>query len=366
MSSRPGPRACERCLARPWLLARLAGHLDVVRGRIGEILELPDTELIEAVAGEDRGAVRRELGGFDPAGARERAARAGLELVCRCDPSFPDLLKELPSAPAVLHISCAAERFADLVADLPAAIVGARRASDYGLEIAGMLARGLAAAGVTVLSGMALGIDSAAHAGAIQAGGTTVAVLPGGADRPYPASKAALRRQVSVSGALMSELPPGTAVRRWMFPARNRIIAALAEITIVVEATERSGALITAAYARSLGRSVGAVPGRVGAPCAAGPNGLLARAAAVLITSAQDVLDIVHGPEVRLVPAGSARPPISGMLRRLLDAISDGLDTPAALARAGAPIDLVLADLAKLELAGYVRRGAGGRITPVL
>jgi DNA processing protein len=366
VSGDSGSGACDSCLARPWLLARLAGHLDVVRGRIGEVLELPDAELVEAVAGEDRGVVHKELAGFAPEPARRRAERAGLELVCRCDPSYPETLRALPSAPAVLHTSCPGQRFAELVADLPAAIVGARRASDYGLELAGMLARGLGAAGVTVLSGMALGVDSAAHAGAIQAAGATVAVLPCGADHPYPASKAALRRQIAQSGALVSELPPQTAVRRWMFPARNRIIAALAEITIVVEATERSGALITAAYARSLGRAVGAVPGRVGAPCAAGPNGLLAHTPAVLITCAQDVLDVIHGPQVRLVPAGAARPAISGMLRRLLDAVASGLDTPAALARAGAPIDLVLADLAKLELAGYVRRGAGGRITPIL
>ncbi len=366
MSADAISRACGRCLARPWLLARLAGHLDVVRGRIDEVLELGDAELLDAVGGEDRAAIGAELLAFDPARARERAARAGLNLVCRCDPGYPESLMALRSAPAVLHISCSARRLAELMADRPAAIVGSRRASDYGLEVAGMLARGLGGAGVTVISGMALGIDSAAHAGALQAAGATVAVLPCGADRPYPASKAALRRRIAESGALVSELAPGTSARRWMFPARNRLIAALAEITIVVEAATRSGALITAAYARALGRAVGAVPGRVGAPRAVGPNGLLAHTPALVITSAQDVLDVVHGPQMRLVPAAAGRQAISGPLQRLLDSVADGMDTPAALARAGAPIERVLADLAKLELAGYVRRGVGGRITPIL
>lgn len=366
MSASPGTAACDRCLARPWLLRRLAGHLDVVRARIAEVLECPDDELVEAVAGEDRATVRRELRSFDPARARERAERSGLELFCRCDPDYPEPLRALHNPPAVLHVAGGARRFIELAADRPAAVVGARRASAYGLEVATMLGRGLGAAGVPVVSGMALGIDSAAHAGALDAGGPTVAVLPCSADRPYPPSKRALRRRISATGALVSELPPDTPVRRWMFPARNRIIAGLAEATIVVEAAEGSGALITAAFARDLGRVVAAVPGRVGSRLSVGPNRLLATTAAVVVTSTQDVLDAIHGPGVRLVPVGGPRPRISSPERRLLDEIAGGLDTPAALARAGFPLEGLLLDLAKLELAGYVRRGAGGRITPVL
>jgi DNA processing protein len=350
---------CDACLARAWLLARLASNLEHLRGRIDSVLELKDGELIEAVGGEERAKIRTELAGFEPTAARERAARAGVETICRCDPRYPRRLQDLPAPPAVLHAAGGLERFLTLVEGEPVALVGARRASPYGLDLAGSLGRGLAVAGLTVLSGMALGVDSAAHAGALAAPGPTVAVLPGGAERPYPAGKRALYRQICDTGAAVSELPPGAPVWRWTFPARNRIIAALAAITVVVEAGERSGALLTARFARALGRPVGAVPGRVSAPMAAGPNGLLA-AGAYVVRGPQDVLDQLFGAGVRQaqLELRAALPP---ELQQLLRAIADGRDTSAALARAGVPADTGLAALAALELAGYVRRGPGGR-----
>src|SRR5437763_1581466 len=160
------------------------------------------------------------------------------------------------------------------------------------------LARGLASSGVTLVSGMAFGIDSAAHSGALAGGGATVAVLPGSADRPYPTSKRKLHREIVAAGAAVSALPPGAEIRRWMFPARNRVIAALSAITVVVEAGGRSGSLVTARCARELGRSVGAVPGRVTTPRAAGPNALLADGARV-VRDTQDVLDALFGAGVR-------------------------------------------------------------------
>jgi DNA processing protein len=357
--------ACDRCLARPWLLARLAGHLDVVRGRIGPALELSDEDLIEAVAGGKRTSVLRELARFDPDAARRSAQDAELELICRCEVAYPARLAALPRPPAVLHVAGGLDRFLRFVAEPPpVAIVGARRTSDYGLEVASSLGRGLGAAGVAVVSGMALGIDSVAHSGALAAGGATLAVLPAGAERAYPRSKHRLWRQIQASGAIVAELPPGTAVRRWMFPARNRIIAALAAMTVVVEASERSGALTTASFARELGRSVGGVPGRVSSRLASGPNALIA-SGAVLVDGVQAVLDEVFGFGARRAPALSDRPELSPAALALLDAIGDGADTPAALSQAGFALEQALATLATLELAGYVRREVGGRFTPV-
>ena len=259
----------------------------------------------------------------------------------------------------MLHVAGGLERFLTLVADEPVAIVGARAATTYGLEIAASLGRGLAGAGLTVVSGMALGIDSAAHEGALNGGHPTVAVLPCGADRAYPRAKRHLHARIRESGAAISELPAGTRPWRWTFPARNRIIAALAAITIVVEAGERSGALLTAGLARSLGRPVGAVPGRVSSPQSCGPNALLA-AGAYVVRGAQDVLDHLFGEGVRRARC-SERPELAPELRLLLSAIADGYDTASALERAGLPAQQGLAALASLELAGYVRREAGGR-----
>jgi DNA processing protein len=356
-------RACDRCLERAWLLGRISGHLDRVRGEIEEVLMLASDELIAAVGGRRRAELRRRLRGFDASAARRREAAAGIELICHCDPAYPVRLAQLTSPPAVLHVAGGLNRFLELAAADPVAIVGARRTSSYGVEVARSLGRGLACAGVTVVSGMALGIDSAAHAGALSSGGPTIAVLPGAGDSPYPRARRALYRQLIASGAAVSELPAGVAVRRWMFPARNRIIAALATMTVVVEAGARSGALLTAAFARDLGRPLGAVPGRITAPQAVGPNGLLADGAH-LVGGPQDVLDAVFGTGAR-VASTDDRPQLNAEQRALLGAIADGHDTAAALSSAGVAADAGLAALASLELAGYIRRGPGGRFAVV-
>jgi DNA processing protein len=352
-------RACDRCLKRTWLLAHLSGHLDQARGRVEEVLKLADAELLAALGGARREAVAAEYARVQPMALHRRAAAARLEMICRCDPHYPKRLRALSSAPAVLHAGGGLERFLALMASDPVAIVGARRASGYGLEVARALGRGLAAAGVPVVSGMAIGVDSAAHGGALDAAAPTVAVLPGGAEKPYPTGKRPLYNLIRDAGAVVSELPPGTAVRRWMFPARNRIIAALSSATVVVEARERSGALLTSATAAELGRAVGAVPGRVTSPLAAGPHRLLAGGAAI-IRGPQDVLDLLFGRGAREAPA-QARVALSDVLERVLRGISDGHDTIAALARMGLPAEEALTALSSLELAGYVRREAGGR-----
>ncbi len=352
--------ACDHCVARSWLIGRVAGHLENARSRIEQVLALDDDDLITAIGGRDKANLRRELETLDLDEVRSRAHAAGLDTVCGCDPGYPPGLRVLAAPPAVLHVAGGLERVLDLLLGEPVAIVGSRKASPYGLDVARSLGRGLAAAGLTVVSGMAFGIDSAAHAGALEAGRPTVAVLPTSANRPYPAGRRALHRRIVAGGAAVSELGPGpgAGVRRWMFPARNRIIAALAAMTVVVEAGERSGSLVTARLAREIGRPVGAVPGRVTTPQAAGPNGLLA-AGAGIVRGPQDVLDQLFGAGERTVRAPRRQPPAE--LAQLLAAIAEGHETAAALARAGFEPDRGLAALAALELGGFVRRGAGGR-----
>lgn len=284
-------RACDRCLARPWLLARLSGHLDRVRREIHPLLALGDDDLIAAVAGVDRQRITDELTSFDPDRARTAAAHADVELVCRCDGAYPSRIRLLgEAAPAVLHVAGGIGRLGALCGGDPVAIVGSRRPSAYGLEVARALGRGLSASCVTVVSGMAAGVDAAAHEGALESGERTLAVLPGSAERAYPPSKRRLHAKIITAGAAVSELGPGVEIRRWMFPARNRLIAATSAMTVVVEASERSGALITARLANELGRPLGAVPGRIWSPQAAGPNQLLADGAHV-VRDARDVLD---------------------------------------------------------------------------
>jgi len=348
-------RACDTCLARSWLVGRLAGHLEAARGRVDQVLALEDDALIVAIGGREKARLEREFETLDVDEVRRRAGGAGVDTVCVCDPGYPSGLRALPAPPAVLYV----RGRADLLLGEAVAIVGSRKASMYGLDVARSLGRELAVAGLTVVSGMAHGIDSAAHAGALDAGMPTVAVLPGPANRPYPAGKRGLHRRIVAQGVAVSEIVPGTNVWRWMFPARNRIIAALAAMTVVVEAGERSGSLVTARLAHAIGRPVGAVPGRVTTPQAKGSNLLLASGGASVVLGAQDVLDHLFGAGERT--AGPARPPAPAELRPLLDAIAEGHETAAALARAGFEPDRGLAALAELELGGFVRRGAGGR-----
>jgi DNA processing protein len=334
----------------------------VVRSRIDEVLALGDGELIDAVGGAAAPELRRAFGRFDTGDARAAIRCAGLETICPCDSHFPSGLGALPRSPGALYVAGGLERCLELLGEERVAIVGARRASPYGLDVSRSLARGVASSGLTVISGMAAGVDSAAHEGALAAGAPTVAVLPGPADRPYPAAKRSLHRRILQTGAAISELPPGTKIRRWMFPARNRIIAALSTITVVVEAGRRSGALLTAACAARLGRPVGAVPGRVTSPQSEGPNALLARGAggAEVVRDAQDVLDALFGAGVRRATAVT-RTELEPEHAELLQAVASGRDTFESLARAGLEPERALAALAALELAGYLRREPGGR-----
>ena len=270
------------------------------RRRLPEVLALPDDELIEALCGTKRAAVDGPLARFDPCRARAPGREAaGIEVVCRHAPRYPRVLAHAADAPAALHLIGDGALLERAARDGAVAIVGSRRASPYGIEMARSLGRDLAACDVPVVSGMAYGADSAAHEGALAAGGPTIAVMPGGADVAYPtAASDACTSSSRPAGLAVSEMPPGMRPFRWSFPARNRIMAALARMTVVVEGTEGSGSLITASFAQDLGRDVGAVPGQATSPLAAGPNRLLSEGAAV-VRSAADVLDALFGPGKR-------------------------------------------------------------------
>jgi len=359
--------ACDACLRRAWLLGRLSGHLDLARAqgrRLREVLALAPEALLDALGGADRTSIDAALRAAGlPGQLRAAVAGRGLAVVCAHDDGYPARLRDLDDRPAALFVLAAGgpDVLGRLVGgdldDGPAAaaVVGTRRASAEGLEIARGLGRGLSAAGVAVVSGMALGIDSAAHEGALAAGGRTVAVLACSADAAYPRRKASLHAAIARAGAVVSELPPGAEPRRWAFPARNRIIAALAGITVVVEAAERSGSLITAELAGDAGREVGAVPGPVLSWRSAGTNALL-RDGATLIRDTSDVLDAVLGVELRTaVPA----PPGAGVpdhLAPLLRAVGGGADTVDALATTPVEAERVVRGLAELEVLGALRR----------
>lgn len=363
-SRNPSRQPCDGCLRRAWLIARLAGHIELAwaaRRPLPAVLALPDGELIAALAGEQRDRVEREYERFDAFAAKQRCADRRVTAICRCDSRYPQRLGDLNDAPAVLHVLGDQERFSRLCARECVSIVGARRATPYGIEQARVIARGLVSAGVTVISGMALGIDSAAHGGALDAGGATIAVLAGGPERAYPASKRELHATIARVGAVVAEMPPGTAARRWGFPARNRVIAGLSQLTVVVEAGARSGSLITANLCLDIGRDVAAVPGLVTSTASIGTNGLIVDGAR-LVRGAADVLELLYGSAApQLADAASRSIELPAGLRRLHELIGQGHDTAGALTGAGIDRDTVLAGLARLELQGYVRRGAGGR-----
>ena len=350
--------ACDACLRRTDLIAGLGAVIDLQwrrRSARAELLALPDDALLE-LARDDRSW--RRYAGFDPATARERVSAAGLGAVCRCAEAYPRRLRELPDPPAVLHLGGDPSA---LEAAGPVAVVGARRASAYGLEVARGLGRALSAAGLVVVSGMALGVDSAAHTGALEGPGPTVAVLAGSAHVAYPASKRHLHRAILARGCVVSEMPPGFTAFRWSFPARNRLIAALSDATVVVEGAERSGSLITADLAAELGRPVAAVPGQVTSRLAAGTNGLL-HSGAALVRDGADVLDLVFAdgaprPAPPAVPAAELEP----ALRSLLDAVEQGAGSVGSLAGSPDDAQAVIRGLTELEVRGLVRREFGGR-----
>jgi DNA processing protein len=352
-----GPMACPDCLRRSWLLAELAPYIERIAtgapgSRSPELLRLSNEDLVAAAAPQ---AADRILAGVEEIPERRlraELAAAGCWACCRHDAEYPVGLGDAPDAPWALFGRGDTGLLARLEPEAAVTVVGARRASSYGREVGRELARELAASGQVVVSGLAFGIDACAHRGAIEGGGITVAVLGCGADVSYPAAHRSLWRRIGEVGLVLSELPPGTGAWRWSFPARNRIMAAMSGMTVVVEAAERSGSLITADLAADLGRDLGAVPGPVRSRLSAGPNHLLAGGACV-VRDAQDVLDAMLGPGARRLDR--VGPPLESPLAEVLDAVERGEETSDAIA---AVLDLggaeVAAALATLESRGYV------------
>lgn len=289
---------------------------------------------------------------FDARAELERLAELGFRFLARSDPGFPPLLRAIHDPPPGLFLR--GEEEAALLTRPAVAIVGARACSAYGRQIARQLGRELAGAGLIVVSGLARGVDAEAHRGALEGGGTTVAVLGCGIDRDYPAANRELARQVAVAGLVVSEYAPGVEPAPWRFPARNRIVAGLCPATIVVEARERSGALITADFALEEGREVFAVPGEITSALSAGSHALL-RLGATPLTCAQDVLE-----SFGIVAEERAEPQLGEAAARVLARIRESTVGADQLARAtGLGAGELAAALTELELAGAVTTEEG-------
>lgn len=359
-------RACAECLRRSWLLAALGPYLEkVATGSVGrrspELLRLSNADLVEVAAASNGKELIRRVEARGEEWFAEKLESAGCWAICRHDEGYPSGLSDAADGPWAL-IGRGEEALIDrLEPEAAVTVVGSRRATAYGRQVARDLSRELAGAGMIVVSGLAFGIDACAHRGAIDAGGPTIAVLGCGPDTAYPAAHRSLWRQVTEVGAVVSELPPGSTPWRWSFPARNRVMAALAGMTVVVEAAVRSGSLITADLAAELGRDLGAVPGPVTSRPSAGPNDLLAKGACV-VRDAQDVLDAMLGAGVR--PALRTGPALDGAQAAVLAAVEEGATTPDAVAAAtGLSGAAAAAALTRLELLGYLTASAVGTFT---
>lgn len=349
------PRACIECLRRSWLLAALGPYVErIATGEVGsgapELLRLSNEELVEVAAPKVSGQLLAQVAALSEQRLNELLSSADCWACCRHGGLYPESLRDAPDAPWALIGRGRPEMLDGLEPYEAVTIVGARRATSYGREVARELGRELARAGMVVVSGMAFGIDGCAHRGALD-GGRTIAVLGCGPDVAYPASHRGLWRQICERGLVVSELPPGAPPWKWTFPARNRIMAALAGMTVVVEAARRSGSLITMDLAADLGRDLGAVPGPVTSRASAGPNALLASGAHV-VRDAQDVLDAMLGPGRRLEPPD----PTSALdpeLETVLAAVEAGEATCDAVAAAtGLSAASSAAALVRLELLG--------------
>lgn len=294
---------------------------------------------------------RRQL---DPAKEWAQAQRAGAQVLTWDDPAYPENLRQIDAPPPVLYV------YGEITAQdvLAVALVGTRRASAYGREVAHKIATELAQHGVTVVSGLALGIDAVAHKAALDAGGRTLAVLGSGIDQVYPLQHRQLAQAITASGALISEYPLGTRPEASNFPPRNRIISGLSRAIVIVEAGQQSGALITAKFAADQGRDVFAVPGNILSPGSIGCNELI-RDGAIPLLEVHDILEYLDLPQFaaqqsarQLVPPD----PQEATLLTHLSTIPQHIDDIVRLAQLSA--HQVSSLLTLLELKGLVRQVA--------
>lgn len=343
----------------PHLLRRLLRQL----GPPAAVLSASPQELSQ-VEGVGVALARRMRGSE----SQERAAHTlelceqqAIQILTPLAPEYPRLIAEIPSPPNLLFVR-GELRKTDALA---VAIVGTRGASQYGRAQAERFARSLARAGLAIVSGLARGIDAAAHRGALEAEGRSVAVLCNGVAEVYPPQHEELGQAIASSGALVSEMPPGTKPKKGMFPQRNRIISGLTLGTLVIEAAERSGALITARLAGEQGREVFALPGLVSAPNSRGCHQLI-RDGAVLVQDPEDVLDAL-GPlveEIEIAPEQTVRHAAELQLNEQENAVLQAVgveptDINAIVVASGLPVPRVLSTLSVLEMRRLVRRVSG-------
>ena len=291
----------------------------------------------------------------------QRTASAGIKVMTWSDESYPRLLREIYQPPPVIYI-----RGELLPEDETAvAVVGTRRITAYGRQITEELAGTLARNQVTVVSGLARGTDATAHQAALRAGGRTIAVLGSGVDRIYPPEHRQLAEEIAESGAIISDYPPGTPPESANFPPRNRIISGLSLATVVVEAGETSGALITATFAAEQGREVLAVPGLITAPSSKGTNRLINSGARPMLSPA-DVLDAINIQQVNTQRLARRLLPPDESEVKLLTVMGNEIITVDEIAfLSGLPIERVSATLAVMELKGLIRNDGGMSYTAV-
>ncbi|MDP9424827.1 MAG: DNA-processing protein DprA [Actinomycetota bacterium] len=330
------------------------------------ILEMPADEIATRLGLSEkvRGVLKELRAGFDAGAVRTRLGEKGYRAVTSADMDYPEGLAEVPDPPPALFVG-------GRMPEEPAvAVVGSRKASTTALGAAREIGRALGERGVCVVSGLALGVDAAAHEGALEAGGQTVGVLGCGIDGVYPRSNRKLFGLVRESGGLVSEYGLGEPPLRWRFPARNRVISGLSACVVVVEAPEKSGSLITARHAADAGRDVWAVPGPVGFDECRGSNKLLADGAGVL-WDIDEFVDAVAPPAqepLKLMTAGGDMgpedPSAAGLPEderaALMGVGFEPTGVDAIAGHSGIGIRKLLSALALLELKGYVRRDVGG------
>jgi len=327
---------------------------------LGSVAAVFDAEA-EALAGapgigrEFAAAVVRQRDHVDWRGEEERASAMGARILTPCDPEYPRALAEIHDPPLALYVKgslLAGDRHA-------IAVVGTRKPTHYGRDQAGRLSYGLAKAGMTVVSGLARGVDTESHEAALNASGRTIAVLGGALDCIYPSSNKGLADRIGSSGAVISEFPLGRQPDKTTFPMRNRIVSGLSMGVVVVEAGLRSGALITCAQAAAQGRLVFAIPGRVDVPSAAGCLSLI-RDGAKLVTCLDDILqefEYLVPPGVAMEPARDGPvSPLSGEEAKLAAVLEEGeCDVDGLIRSSGLSPAAVNATLFSMEMKRVVR-----------
>lgn len=355
----------EHSSARAWLALSFVEKLkrrkliELVRraGSAPALIEAGQAELRRLGADPDQARVIASFGEWQRVDLElERMAKACARIIPWDSPSYPPLLRHIHDPPLWLAVKGRGGLTGSAVA-----VVGSRMASPYGLEVAESLATGLARAGVGVISGLARGIDAASHRAALRAAGTTLAVLGSSVDVIYPPEHRKLAEEVAERGALISEFPLGTLPRPSHFPRRNRIIAGMALGVVVVEASERSGALITAKLALDGGREVFAVPGRIDSPLSRGTNSLIKQGAGV-VTSVEDIITALPLPSEMPFTADQVAGGDRSCSDPSLELFCAGpLTADQFVEASGLGAAQAAAKLIELELAGWLRRGPGER-----